>query len=107
MANPPSPFVGDHDGGAASGDAPDGAGFPPKFAKEGRTFDDVLLLPAESNVLPHEVSTAAQITPRIALNIPIVSRSEENTSELQSIMRISYADSCLKKTTHTLTPHTK
>src|SRR3546814_6128866 len=109
-----------------------------------------------SDLLPHEVSTAAQITPRIALNIPIVSaamdtvtegrlaiamarqggmgiihrnlsveeqvaevdrvkrsqsgmitdpvtlppdRSEEHTSELQSLMRISYAVFCLKKKT--------
>ncbi len=46
MANPPSPFGADHEGAAASGDALDGSGYPPKFAKEGLTFDDVLLLPA-------------------------------------------------------------
>src|SRR3546814_6552619 len=81
MANPPSPFVGDHDGGAASGDAPDGAGFPPKFAKEGLTFDDVLLLPAESNVLPHEVSTTTQLTPKIQLSIPVVSAAMDTVTE--------------------------
>jgi IMP dehydrogenase len=79
METPPSPFPGDE--GAASGGAPDGAGYPPKFAKEGLTFDDVLLLPAESNVLPNEVSTAAQLTPKIQLNIPIVSAAMDTVTE--------------------------
>src|SRR3546814_20230955 len=39
------------------------------------------IFPAESNVLPHEVSTAAQITPRIALNIPIVSAAMDTVTE--------------------------
>ena len=64
-----------------SGDAPDGAGFPPKFAKEGLTFDDVLLLPAESNVLPNEVSTATRITPKIELAIPVVSAAMDTVTE--------------------------
>ena len=81
MANPPSPFAGDPEGAAASGDAPDGTGFPPKFAKEGLTFDDVLLLPAESNVLPHEVSTAAHLTPQIGLSIPVVSAAMDTVTE--------------------------
>src|SRR3954471_15740000 len=41
-----------------------------KFGKEGLTFDDVLLLPAESDVLPAEVSTSTRLTRTIALNIP-------------------------------------
>jgi IMP dehydrogenase len=79
METSPSPFPGDE--GAASGGAPGGNGFPPKFAKEGLTFDDVLLLPAESNVLPHEVSTAAQLTPKIQLHIPIVSAAMDTVTE--------------------------
>src|SRR5690606_18332654 len=45
------------------------------------TFDDVLLLPAESSVLPHEVSTTAQLTPRIQLSIPIVSAAMDTVTE--------------------------
>ena len=48
METPPSPFPGDGRRGATVQSRRD----PPKFAKEGLTFDDVLLLPAESNVLP-------------------------------------------------------
>ena len=81
MESPPSPFPGDGDGAAASGGAPDGSGHPPKFAKEGLTFDDVLLLPAESNVLPPDVSTSAQLTPRIRLNIPVVSAAMDTVTE--------------------------
>ena len=75
METPPSAFPGDE--GAATG-AP---GYPPKFAKEGLTFDDVLLLPAESNVLPGEVSTAARLTPKITLSIPIVSAAMDTVTE--------------------------
>jgi IMP dehydrogenase len=70
METPPSAFPGD-----------EGAGYPPKFAKEGLTFDDVLLLPAESNVLPGEVSTAARLTPQITLSIPIVSAAMDTVTE--------------------------
>src|SRR5919204_132459 len=44
-----------------------------KFGKEGLTFDDVLLVPAESRVLPNDVSTATQLTRGIRLEFPIVS----------------------------------
>ena len=81
METPPSPFPGDGEGAAASGEAPHGNGYPPKFAKEGLTFDDVLLLPAESNVLPNEVSTAAHLTPKIQLSIPIVSAAMDTVTE--------------------------
>jgi IMP dehydrogenase len=81
METPPSPFPGDGEGMAASGAAPEGTGFPPKFAKEGLTFDDVLLLPAESSVLPNEVSTAARVTPKIQLSIPVVSAAMDTVTE--------------------------
>ncbi|MGQ0830426.1 MAG: IMP dehydrogenase [Microthrixaceae bacterium] len=81
MANPPSPFAGDPEGAAASGDPHDGIGYPPKFAMEGLTFDDVLLLPAESNVLPTEVSTGTRLTPQIELAIPIVSAAMDTVTE--------------------------
>jgi IMP dehydrogenase len=52
-----------------------------KFAKEGLTFDDVLLLPAESAVLPNDVSTVTRLTPAIALAIPIVSAAMDTVTE--------------------------
>ena len=42
-----------------------------RFATEGLTFDDVLLVPAASDVLPNEVSTASFVTPGIEINVPI------------------------------------
>ena len=55
--------------------------FPPKFAKEGLTFDDVLLIPAESNVLPPEVDTSTQLTRNLRLNIPICSAPMDTVTE--------------------------
>src|SRR5690242_15378552 len=52
-----------------------------KFAKEGLTFDDVLLLPAESAVLPNDVSTATRLTRTIALEIPIVAAAMDTVTE--------------------------
>lgn len=52
-----------------------------KFSKEGLTFDDVLLQPAESHVLPNDVSTATQLTPTITLQIPIVSAAMDTVTE--------------------------
>jgi IMP dehydrogenase len=52
-----------------------------KFAKEGLTFDDVLLVPAESHVLPNDVSTKTRLTPRIELAIPIVSAAMDTVTE--------------------------
>ena len=52
-----------------------------KFAKEGLTFDDVLLVPAESAVLPNDVSTASRLTRTIALEIPIVSAAMDTVTE--------------------------
>ena len=52
-----------------------------KFAKEGLTFDDVLLVPAESSVLPNDVSTATRFTPRIELAVPIVSAAMDTVTE--------------------------
>ena len=52
-----------------------------KFGREGLTFDDVLLVPAESAVLPNEVSTQTLLTRTIALNIPIVSAAMDTVTE--------------------------
>src|SRR5205809_4567017 len=52
-----------------------------KFGKEGLTFDDVLLVPAESRVLPNDVSTATQLTRGISIEIPIVSAAMDIVTE--------------------------
>jgi IMP dehydrogenase len=52
-----------------------------KFAKEGLTFDDVLLVPAESQVLPNDVSTATQLTSTIRLEAPVVSAAMDTVTE--------------------------
>ena len=57
------------------------SGLPEKFAREGLTFDDVLLVPAASSVLPNDVSTAARLTRTIVLEIPIVSAAMDTVTE--------------------------
>lgn len=52
-----------------------------KFAKKGFTFDDVLLMPAESHVLPNEVDLSVQLTDKIKLNIPIMSASMDTVTD--------------------------
>jgi IMP dehydrogenase len=52
-----------------------------KFAKEGLAFDDVLLVPAESRVLPNDVSTRTRLTRQIELAIPIVSAAMDTVTE--------------------------
>src|SRR4029450_5638252 len=52
-----------------------------KFAKAGLPFDDVLLVPAESRVLPNDVSTATRITRSITLEIPLVSAAMDTVTE--------------------------
>jgi IMP dehydrogenase len=52
-----------------------------KFGQEGLTFDDVLLVPAESHVLPNDVSTSARLTPTIELAIPLVSAAMDTVTD--------------------------
>ncbi|MFF5997002.1 IMP dehydrogenase [Lysinibacillus sp. KU-BSD001] len=52
-----------------------------KFVKEGLTFDDVLLVPAHSEVLPKDVDLSVQLTPKIKLNIPMVSAGMDTVTE--------------------------
>src|SRR6058998_306432 len=52
-----------------------------KFGKEGLTFDDVLLVPAESHVLPNDVSTTTRLTRSIELAIPVVSAAMDTVTE--------------------------
>lgn len=52
-----------------------------KFAKKGLTFDDVLLIPAESHVLPNEVDLSTQLADNIKLNIPLISAGMDTVTE--------------------------
>ena len=60
-----------------------------KFLKEGLTFDDVLLIPAESNVLPKDVSVKTRLTPKINLNIPIISSGMDTVTEAKMAIAIA------------------
>lgn len=52
-----------------------------KFAKEGLTFDDVLLIPAESDVLPSDIDVATKLTKTITLNTPILTAAMDTVTE--------------------------
>jgi IMP dehydrogenase len=52
-----------------------------KFAKEGLTFDDVLLVPAASRVLPNDVVTSTRLTRSIELGMPVVSAAMDTVTE--------------------------
>ena len=52
-----------------------------KIVKEGLTFDDVLLIPQASDVLPADVDLKTSLTPDIKLNIPIVSAAMDTVTE--------------------------
>ena len=54
---------------------------PPKFAMLGLTFDDVLLLPAESDVIPSGVNTTTKLSRNVSLRIPLVSSAMDTVTE--------------------------
>jgi IMP dehydrogenase len=56
-------------------------GVPEKFGYLGLTFDDVLLVPAESDVVPSEVRTASMVTRNIAVRMPLVSSAMDTVTE--------------------------
>lgn len=55
--------------------------FVDKFGPEGLTFDDVLLIPAKSEVLPRDVEVSTYLTRNIKLNIPIISSGMDTVTE--------------------------
>lgn len=63
--------------------------FKNKIINEGITFDDVLLMPAYSEVLPREVDTTTYLTRDIKINIPLISAAMDTVTEAK--MAISMA----------------
>lgn len=59
------------------------------FPDEGLTFDDVLLMPSRSNVLPRDVDIAAKITSNIGLNIPILSSAMDTVTEYRMAIAVA------------------
>ncbi|MBP5782452.1 MAG: IMP dehydrogenase, partial [Bacteroidales bacterium] len=60
-----------------------------KFVGKGLTFDDVLLVPAYSDILPNQVDTTTKFSRNITLNIPVVSAAMDTVTE--STMAIAMA----------------
>ena len=58
-----------------------GAGVPSPFAALGLTFDDVLLQPNQSDIIPSQVSTGTQLTRRVRLNVPLASAAMDTVTE--------------------------
>lgn len=60
-----------------------------KFLKEGLTFDDVLLIPAASDVLPADIDLHTQLTKKIRLNIPVMSAAMDTVTEYRMAIAIA------------------
>ena len=60
-----------------------------RFAKEGLTFDDVLLIPGRSEVLPHEVDVSTWLTKKIRLEIPIMSAGMDTVTESRMAIAVA------------------
>lgn len=62
-----------------------------KFLKKGYTFDDVLLIPAESHVLPNEVDLKTKLADNLTLNIPIITAAMDTVTDSEMAIAIARA----------------
>ncbi|MDD4509404.1 MAG: IMP dehydrogenase [Oscillospiraceae bacterium] len=60
-----------------------------KFGKEGLTFDDVLLEPAESNIVPTDIDLKTKLTDQITLNIPMMSAAMDTVTEYRMAIAVA------------------
>ena len=60
-----------------------------KILKEGLTYDDVLVMPSYSDVLPHTVNTSTKFTRNISLNIPVISAAMDTVTESKLAIAIA------------------
>ncbi len=60
-----------------------------KFHTEGFTFDDVLVVPAYSEILPHEANVSSRFSRNITLNVPIVSAAMDTVTESEMAIAIA------------------
>ena len=63
--------------------------FYSRIVGEGITFDDVLLVPAESSVLPGEVSLTTRLTRKLRLNIPLISAAMDTVTESRMAIAVA------------------
>lgn len=68
--------------------------FADKFGKEGLTFDDVLLVPAASEVLPRDVEIATRLTRKIRINIPLISAGMDTVTEARMAIAMAREGGC-------------
>ena len=63
--------------------------FQEKIVGEGLTYDDVLLVPAYSQIIPRDVDISTRFTKNIRINVPIVSAAMDTVTEYQMAIAIA------------------